>query len=172
MTCGSYSRTVLKQNPSMNKEFLMQVVFVFLPFWNLFAPEIKLVSSLISIPRTFLDYPWDWFNIKNTPIWIGLFINAKKNQIGLDDSWLNYSTLLTLVVWKNEQFYLNNEDIPLYPNLFGLWVQIGRFQIIRDTELCESLYFLSLRWQVLYQEWRVRNLTKSVRFLCWCRVKG
>lgn len=56
MTSGSYSRSI-ETKPCMNKEFLIQIIFSFLFFWNLFAPEVNLVSSLISIPRTFLDYP-------------------------------------------------------------------------------------------------------------------
>lgn len=48
MTFRSYSRTVLRTKPFMNKEFLMQVIFPSLSFWNFFAPEINLVSSLSS----------------------------------------------------------------------------------------------------------------------------
>lgn len=41
----------------MNKEFLIRY-FLF-PVFLKFAPEISLVSSLSSIPRAFLAYPYD-----------------------------------------------------------------------------------------------------------------
>lgn len=35
---------------------------------------------------------------------------------------------------------MDNEGIRLYPNLFGFWVQIARFQIIRDTKLSKLVF--------------------------------
>lgn len=48
-----------KQNLSMNKEFLMQVIFPSLSFWNLLLRLIWFLV-LVLIPRTFLWLFW-WF---------------------------------------------------------------------------------------------------------------